>query len=896
VTGDGAQVQLTARQMARMSELLDGALPTGLPARRRWLDALAPGDADLLPALEHVLFTRADEAALGELTLPRILPQAREPGGLAPGGIVGPYVLERELGSGGMADVWLARRADGALRRDVALKIPAAAPSRGDLEQRFERERDILAALDHPHIARFYDAGVTAEGLPWIAMEYVRGESLIRWCDARHIEIRARVALFLQVLDAVAYAHARQVLHRDIKPSNILVTEAGQAQLLDFGVAGLLYEEADPAAITRHFGRPMTPEYASPEQLRGEVASVRSDVYSLGVVLFELLAGERPFGRALSTQALLDHAAGHIPAPDPSTLAGEDAARARDLTRSSLARCLRGDLDAIVRKALSLDPDERYAGPAELARDLRRHLEGEPVQARAGGLPYRAAKALRRHRATVVTTLGTVAVAAAAVSYALWHASAARPAPAPVPAAERGTAPDDRSIAVLPFLDLSERRDQEYFSDGLAEELIDRLSLGRQLRVVARTSSFQFKDRNEDARTIGNRLGVAHLLEGSVRRSGQALRVTAQLVRVADGTTVWSRTYERPANDVLFVQDEIAGSVAQSLSVTLNGGPRSSSAETANAEAYNLLLQGNYVYQRSDRENVERAVGFYRDALALDPRYARAWFGIASARLVQAEFAWGPFEERIRQAREAVDHALALDPSLIAAHRVRATILIQGDLDWEGARAEYDRALDLDPADTATRARVEELRVMHGAPADEWVRLMRLRCRADPLDTDALGDLGWSLYFAGQLDESMETWRHLLRINPYYAGGHAQLAATLVLAGRAGEALAEAEQEKDDRQRLSILPAVYWALGRSADSALALHRLEKEYGAGAAVIVSQMHAFRGEPEEALRWLERGVRERDTSIDWIAVDPYLRNLRSDPRFTALVSRLRLDTPI
>ena len=416
---------LSIPQMMRMSRLLDEALPLDAAGRCEWLQRLSPEHQDLAQALRDALLP--GEAQLADIEKLSALPdlgaaaEARAPyaSGLQVGARVGPYQLIRPLGGGGMAEVWLARRADGAFRREVALKLPLVGRLRADLEQRFVRERDILASLEHPHIARLYDAGLDPNGSPYLSMEYVEGCPLTDWCDAHRVGIRARLELFLQMLQAVQYAHEKQVIHRDLKPSNVLVTDAGQVRLLDFGVAKLLEpDEPQLVELTSRHGRALTADYASPELLRGEPDDARGDIYSLGVLLYELLTGGRPYRlRNAASIGLLEDAILAVAVKKPSTQLQPDAAAARGTTPGRLAGQLRGDLDAITLKALAKEPAGRYPSVAALAEDLRRHLQARPIQALPPRLTDRLRKFLRRHRTVVGVTVTAIAAITAAVAF-----------------------------------------------------------------------------------------------------------------------------------------------------------------------------------------------------------------------------------------------------------------------------------------------------------------------------------------------------------------------------------------------------------------------------------------------------------------------------------------------
>jgi serine/threonine-protein kinase len=462
---------LSAEQLERLGRLLDVALTLPAADIDRWRRSLPPQDADLQEALAAALAARdkSDLPRLDRVVRPSVGDDNLESCHI--GDRVGPYVLIRQIGAGGMAQVWLAQRADGLMNREVALKFPAFRRSRPDLTERFAREREILAGLEHPSIARLYDTGVTNQGVPYLVMEYVAGRCLTDWCDAHSAGVRARVELFLQVLEAAQYAHDKGVLHRDIKPGNVLVTEGGQVRLLDFGVARML--ESSGTRLTQVYGKALTPAYASPEQLRDGELTPASDVYSLGVLLYELLTGRLPPAPGRSGSHT-DAGQTVRPGLEPD----QESARSRRDSSNPVACAIRGDLDAIVMKSMAADPDQRYRSAASFGEDLKRFLRGEAVQAVGASMAYRAGKVLRRHPWAV--PLAALLLAAIGVTV---HALLERQMPPPAI-----TADDARSIAVLPFVDMSERRDQEYFSDGLSEALIDSLRASTS-RARASTSS-----------------------------------------------------------------------------------------------------------------------------------------------------------------------------------------------------------------------------------------------------------------------------------------------------------------------------------------------------------------------------------------------------------------------
>jgi len=881
-------MSLTTIQMARMSKLLDEALPLDEPGRRRWLDELSPADRDLALALREALLG-GDEGE-GPFTLfTSGENDSSQMSGLQPGASVGPYKLIRLLGSGGMAEVWLAQRADGAFKRRVALKLPALAPMRKDLGQRFARERDILASLEHTHIARLYDAGVDAAGWPYLSMEYVRGEPLTEWCDVRRVDVRGRVRLFLQVLAAIQYAHERHVIHRDLKPSNILVTDAGQVRLLDFGVAKLLEsEEGAEEPLTRVYGQAFTPMYASPESVRGDSVDAKSDIYSLGVLLFELLAGDRPYRlKASASRSMLERAIADAEVQRPSTQTTPEAGSKRAVTQDHLIRDLRGDLDLIVLKALEKDPALRYASAAALADDLQRYLDGKPVGAQPRRLPYRLRKFVRRNRAMVaVAAAAIIAVLAIAGYEEATRRADDRGRRAAATAALRKS---DQSIAVLPFLDLSEARDQGYFADGLSEELIDLLAQIQSLEVIARTSSFYFKGKDVPIPEIAATLGVAHVLEGSVRRSGQTVRVTAQLIRADSGVHLWSQTYDRDVKDIFQVQDEIASAVVAALKLKLLPTQQVVDPYRSEiAEAYNQYLLGREFGRRGDLQNIERAVNAYRKATTLDPGYAVAYVGLAFAETLMANYTQDA--AGFERARDAVERALRLAPQLADAYRARASLRLE-TLDFAGARADGEKALTLAPGDS----RVQSLYGVGLAAFGrirEAIAAMNRAVGLDPLNSFAWANLGLFLTVNGDYPAARSALDRALAINPNDFASHLALAQLDLLEGRFKDAQTEYQEHGGEAGRRMGDAMIEHAQGHERESQQALKELIAKHAKDMAYQVGDVYAWLGDKDKAFDWLDRAYQQRDSGLNGVAYDPLLAHLHDDPRYQALLEKLQL----
>jgi TolB-like protein/Tfp pilus assembly protein PilF len=452
------------------------------------------------------------------------------------------------------------------------------------------------------------------------------------------------------------------------------------------------------------------------------------------------------------------------------------------------------------------------------------------------------------------------------------------------------TAPTtEKSVAVLPFVDMSENKDQEYFADGLSEELIDKLAHAADLKVCARTSSFQFKGKNEDMRTIGRKLGVANLLEGSVRTSGNDIRVTAQLINVFDGAHRWSETYDRKRGDIFRIQDEIAGAVVAALKASLEQSTSSASVHSGNVDSYNEVLRGNYFWKRSTQGDSTRALLAYRQALKLDPMNAEAWLGIAATYNVRGSQGWVSPTEAYTGARQALDRALAIDPNLARAHLVRAYVEKDYNHDDGAYQREFQRALQLDPS---LEARVLDagMNAYEAGQPGKAVQLLRRNVARDPLNPLALSWLASSLYAEGNFEEAGSVWRQVLEINPDYSGAHCALGEVLLAQHQPNAALAVMSKEPEERQRMACKTDALWALGRHTEADTLLAQVQDRFPDTMAYSIAQTYALRNDKDAAFKWLNQAYSNREPAISGVNGDPEFRNLRGDPRFEALMRKV------
>jgi TolB-like protein/DNA-binding winged helix-turn-helix (wHTH) protein/Tfp pilus assembly protein PilF len=454
---------------------------------------------------------------------------------------------------------------------------------------------------------------------------------------------------------------------------------------------------------------------------------------------------------------------------------------------------------------------------------------------------------------------------------------------------------DNTSIAVLPFADVSPAKDQEYFSDGLSEQLIHDLAKVSGLKVVGRSSAFHFKGKNEDIREVGRKLGVANVLEGSVRREGNRVRITAELSKTDDGFQLWSQTYDRKINDIFAVQDEIARAATEALQVKLlgsNGQPVPSTPRSANTEAYEAYLQGRYFLgQGHSKESLDKALAYANQAIKLDERYAPAWALRATVQNRMAGFSLIDITEGSRKARDDAERAIALDPTSASGYLALARMQNDYEWDWEAANNSLTKAAALEPG-SADVFRLRSYIARELGNFDQAIKLSEQAIALDPLRPDFHLGLGYLLYLADRYDEAQAELQTALDLNPRANFAHASRGEILIAKGKPQQALTEIEQEPNPWAKLTSQAMVYHALGREQDSNAALAQLIAKFGSDSAYQIAQAYGFRGETDKTFEWLERAYKQRDGGLTDIKIDPQFKGLRHDPRYIELLKKMRL----
>jgi eukaryotic-like serine/threonine-protein kinase len=777
------------------------------------------------------------------------------------------YTLERELGGGGMSRVFVAE--DTSLGRKVVVKVLLPDLAVSVNVDRFRREIHLAAMLQHPHIVPVLSAGVS-DGLPYYTMPFIEGESLrARLARVGKLEVAEATRILRDVLSALSYAHEHGVVHRDIKPENILLS-GPFAVVTDFGVAKALSASTNPGGSITTAGVVLgTPAYMAPEQAVGDPATDhRADIYSVGAVAYEMFSGERLFADRPAHAIFAAHAI-----DVPTSL-------------SEKTREVPPALAALVARCLEKDPARRPQTEQEVMRELDAIGSG-----RGGGGLWRPRWLPSGGKGRKLSPLGVIGAAAVAIAlvYGAYRLTRDRSASGRIGAQP----PTQLAIAVLPFANMSGVRENEYFSDGMTEELIHALGTVKGLEVAARTSSFAFKGKEATVQEIGQRLHVSHVLEGSVRQSGTRLRVTAELINATNGFRVWSQSYDRQPQDIFQVQDEISQSIVSALSSTLGSSatPATSHRTPRDLVAYDLYLKGDFFWNKRTSDGLQTAARYFEQAIARDSTYALAYAGLADSYAVLAAFGYLEPKQAYARAKPAALRALALDSTLAEAHTSLGFIHLYNDLDPASARAELARALALDPR-YATAHLFDAWYYLAVEQLPNAINEATAARDLEPFSLIMNTRLGTMLRYAERYDEAEKQLRKTLELDANFAVGYDELARIMASKGSFGEAIVNARHAVD----LNYVHGdgiLGYSLAMSGDRAGAqriaqnlIARSKTEYVA--PFDIGMIYTGLGDDSAAIAWLSRCKDVRDHEAPHLRRDPLLKRLRRDPRFVAITS--------
>ena len=819
---------------------------------------------------------------------------------LSSGTKLGRYEIRSKIGEGGMGEVYLAH--DTQLERTVALKIlPADVASDHSRMQRFIQEAKAASALNHPNILTIHEIGQTDSSL-FIATEYIEGETIRRHLTSPGMRLNEVLDVCIQVASALAAAHKAGIIHRDIKPDNIMLRRDGIAKVLDFGLAKLTGDQSvtvdtqvatwfktDPGKVVG------TAVYMSPEQARGTPVDARTDIFSLGVVLYEMVTGCLPFEGSTSSEVV-------------ASILGEK--EPQPLARYS--REVPAELERIVSKALRKNRDQRYQTAHDILLDLQRLKEeleferklerSQPPdvsndQATVSGASPTAngqvaqttpateslANRITHHKRSLIIALAVLVVAAAGVAYRFYSAKPA-------------SAID--SIAVLPLVNASNDPNAEYLSDGISEALINSLTELRQLKVIARSTAFRYKGRDVDPQQVGRELNVRAVLMGRVRQMGDTLDIQVDLVDATTGAQLWGEEYERKVSDVISVKQTIVREVTEKLRLRLSGEEqrRLVKRDTTNAEAYQFYLRGRYFWNKRTADGLRKAIEQFQQAIDRDPNYALGYVGLTDCYGLLEYYSGVPASETLPKARAAADRALQIDDSLAEAHTSSA-LIYQYQWRWAEAEEEYKRAISLNPNyPTAHQWFARSLYTKR--QFDDAMKEMKRAQELDPLSPIIGANVAYVYLLKNDPNSAIVQCQKIIELDPGFPEAHAGLAFAHLKQQRYEEATAEFQKAVELSGRasrnLSDLGHCYGVTGRRAEALAILKELEERYARHEAIgmYLAGVYAGLGDKDQAFAWLERNFQQQSGSLSDITWRLDFENLRSDPRYAELVRRMGL----
>ena len=735
------------------------------------------------------------------------------------------YRILEKLGGGAMGVVYRAK--DIKLKRYVALKfLPPELTRFPDTRERFIQEAQAASALDHTNICIIHEIDETEDGQIFMVLTFYEGETLKRMIQRGPLRLEQAIDIALQIAQGLGQAHEMGIVHRDIKPANLMITKDGVVKIVDFGLAKLA-EQDKPTQVETIMG---TVAYMSPEQVQGEEVDYRTDIWSLSIVLYQMITGRLPF-QGTYEQAIV------------YSILNEEPVPIKDLPAE-----ISSSLNKILRKALSKNLDSRYQVTKEILGDLRKlKKEIESIRERS---------------------------------------SERKPQP---------------SIAVLPFTNLSPNPDQEYFCDGMAEEIINALTHVEGLRVAARTSAFSFRDKAVDIREIGKKLNVETLLEGSVKRAGNRVRITTQLINVTDGYHLWSEKYDREMQDVFAIQDEISLAIVDKLRVRLLGKQKAKliKRHTEAIDAYSLYLKGRYFWNKRTEESLKKAVQYFEQAIEKDPGYALAYTGLADSYILLTEYNLLPPKNAFPKAKAAVMKALEIEETLAEARTSLASIKTLNDWDWIGAKREFKLAIEFNPGYATAHQWYAEYLTMTGQYAEAISECKRAQ-ELDPLSL-VIGVTAAVTLLCGtrRYDRVIEECQKVLEMDPNFGGALNILGMVYRERGLYREAIEAFRKARTFDEGNSWVTAnlahTYAVSGNRSEAQKVLDELEqvskRRYVPPDNIAL--VYLGLGEKNLMFEYLEKAYQDRSVGLIWLRSDPIFDSIRSDPRFIALLKRIGLE---
>ena len=786
------------------------------------------------------------------------------------------YRIIKKLGEGGMGEVYLAL--DTKLDRKVAIKVIRADSLAGEqLKKRLLREAQAAAKLDHPNICAIHDVN-EVDSLTFIVMQYIEGETLADNMDREPLTLSAAVALMEQAAEGLAEAHAHGIIHRDIKPGNMMLTPRGQLKILDFGLAKQIHSidsvdnEAPTAQLLSTPGNVIgTMPYMSPEQLQGEPLTPSSDMFSLGVTFYEMLAGKHPFrdksAAVTMSRILLDE-------PSPT-----------EQFQSQVSP----DLQTVLSKMLRKDKATRYQNAQAFLKDLR-----QLPSTNATNISQAETPAVTSHKNTRSTSSITkwailasaVALVVAVIAIKSWFST-----------------DHSESLAILPFTyassdpQLMANPDREYISDGMTESIINNLSQLTNLRVIARSSVFRFKNKDLDVQAIGRELNVSSVLVGRVKQAGDELRIAIELMDVNGNHSIWGDTYQRKTGDIQAVQKEIARRVSEKLQLKLTGDDQTqlTKTHTDNGEAYQDYLKGRYHWNKRTDEGFKKAIGFFQDAIQKDPNYALAYTGLADCYTLRSDYGFLPSQEGYALAKGAVTLALKYDDSLAEAHTSLASIKAVSDWDWQGAENEYRRAIELNPHYPTAHHWYGAQLILQGR-MDQALEELKIAQQLDPLSLGINKDLAVALIYARDYERALQQCRKTLEIEPTFRVMSTYIAQIYQLQQKYTEATAEVESAHaaapDDGEIAYGLGQAYALAGRKDEALKISSELNQPGKAFLPKEAAYLYSLLDKKEEAIAVLQKAADEHIMSVAELKMDPRLTELRKDARVSELLQKIGL----